>query len=82
MSTRKQASAWSAGTSTVSAGEAKRGAEARLSRWAEASVWTDRMVSALVNGVTGGVGRRPTAFFATAGPFALYPAWQAAGHSR
>jgi hypothetical protein len=27
--------------------------------WAEASIWTDRMVSALVNGVTGGrVARR------------------------
>ncbi len=33
---------------------AKQGAEARDLSWAEASVWTDRMVSALVNGVKGG----------------------------
>jgi RNA-directed DNA polymerase len=31
-----------------------RDAEARTYTWAEASVWTDRMVSALVNGVKGG----------------------------
>jgi hypothetical protein len=30
---------------------ATRGAEARKEAWVEASVWTDRMVSALVNGV-------------------------------
>ena len=44
--------------STGSAGEAKRGAEAgKRSRdwsWVEASVWTERMVSALDNGVKGG----------------------------
>ena len=44
--------------STGSAGEARRGAEAdRRSRdwsWVEASVWTERMVSALENGVKGG----------------------------
>ena len=40
--------------STGSAGEAKRGAEARDWSWVEASVWTERMVSALVNGVKGG----------------------------
>ncbi len=44
--------------STGSAAEAKRGAEAgersRDWSWAEASVWTDRMVSALENGVRGG----------------------------
>ena len=33
---------------------AKRGAEARDFTWAEASVWTERMVSALENGVKGG----------------------------
>jgi RNA-directed DNA polymerase len=33
---------------------ATQGAEARDWSWAEASVWTDRMVSALVNGVKGG----------------------------
>lgn len=40
--------------STGSAGEAKRGAEAGAWSWVEASVWTERMVSALVNGVKGG----------------------------
>jgi hypothetical protein len=33
---------------------AKQGAEARDWSWVKASVWTDRMVSALVNGVKGG----------------------------
>ncbi len=33
---------------------ATRGAEARNWSWVEASVWTERMVSALVNGVKGG----------------------------
>jgi RNA-directed DNA polymerase len=33
---------------------AKQGAEARDWSWVEASVWTERMVSALVNGVKGG----------------------------
>ncbi len=40
--------------STGSADEAKRGAEARDWSWVEASVWTERMVSALGNGVKGG----------------------------
>jgi RNA-directed DNA polymerase len=37
-------------------GKAKQGTEARDPRWwwAEASIWTERMVSALVNGVKGG----------------------------
>jgi RNA-directed DNA polymerase len=39
--------------SAVGAG-AKRGAEARDWSWVEASVWTERMVSALGNGVKGG----------------------------
>jgi RNA-directed DNA polymerase len=34
---------------------AKQGAEARDWSWVEASVWTDRMLSALGNGVKGGV---------------------------
>ncbi len=34
---------------------AKQGAEARDWSWVEASVWTDRMLSALENGVKGGV---------------------------
>lgn len=41
-------------SSTGSAGAAKRGAEAGDWSWVEASVWTERMVSALVNGVKGG----------------------------
>jgi RNA-directed DNA polymerase len=41
--------------STGSADEATQGAEApRAFSWAEASVWTERMLSALVNGVKGG----------------------------
>ncbi len=40
--------------STGSADEARRGAEARDWSWVEAAVWTERMVSALDNGVTGG----------------------------
>lgn len=34
--------------------EAKQGTEARRWWWVEASIWTERMVSALVNGVKGG----------------------------
>ena len=45
-------------SSAGSAGTAKRGADARTQpkhwSWAEASVWTERMVSALGNGVKGG----------------------------
>ncbi len=40
--------------STGSAGEAKRSAQADTLTWVEACVWTDRMVSALVDGVKGG----------------------------
>ena len=40
-----------------SADEATQGTEARRERWwAEASIWTERMVSALVNGVKEVVG--------------------------
>jgi RNA-directed DNA polymerase len=43
------------GTAPAVPGRAKQGAEARGDfTWVEASVWTDRMVSALVNGVKGG----------------------------
>ena len=48
MATQRQGSAGSA------AKAAKRGAEAHDWSWAEASVWTERMVSALENGVKGG----------------------------
>lgn len=45
-------------SSTGSAAEAKQGAEMRRARcnwaWVEAEVWTERMLSALENGVTGG----------------------------
>jgi RNA-directed DNA polymerase len=40
--------------SSGSAETAKQGAEARDWSWVEASVWTERMVSALGNGVKGG----------------------------
>ncbi len=43
-----------ASDSIGSAARAKRGAEARDWSWVEASVWTERMVSALENGVKGG----------------------------
>src|SRR5512145_3260285 len=39
---------------TVSPLGSKRGAEARDWSWVEAKVWTERMVSALENGVKGG----------------------------
>ena len=51
----------------------------------EASIWTERMVTALVNGVEGGKWyslnkRWPNAYFANAGLFALYPAWRTESH--
>ena len=42
------------GTASSVPGMAKQGAEARDWSWVESSVWTERMVSALVNGVKGG----------------------------
>jgi len=42
------------GKAPVVPARAKQGAEARDWSWAEASVWTERMVSALENGVKGG----------------------------
>ncbi len=47
-------SAEGAGVGCAAAGRARRGAEAGRLGWAEAGVWTERMVSALVNGVKGG----------------------------
>src|SRR5205807_2930411 len=40
--------------STDSAQAATQGAETRGFAWAEASIWTERMIAALVNGVKGG----------------------------
>ena len=42
------------GQESTGSAKAKRGAEARDWSWVEASVWTERMVSALGNGVKGG----------------------------
>ena len=41
-------------TASAVPARATQGAEARNWSWVEASVWTDRMVSALANGVKGG----------------------------
>ena len=57
---------------------AAHGAEARcMIAGAEAAVWTERMLSALVNGVKGG-----NAYFAEHGLFALHQAWAAARRPR
>ena len=62
---------------------ARQGAETRDWSWVEATIWTERMVLALENGVKGGCWLRWTkAFFAKAGLLALDTAWQAARHSR
>ena len=60
---------------------ATQGTEARGRAWwwAEASIWTERMVSALVNGVKGG---KSNAFFAAHGLFTLQAASVPARHSR
>ncbi len=58
--------------------------------WAAASIWTARLVSALVNGVKGGTGfslvddhrRWPNAFFAAHGLFTLHAACAQARHPR
>jgi hypothetical protein len=63
-------------SSTGSADKAKQGAEMPAGTnwsWVEARVWTERMLSALGNGVKG---------FANAGLFALHTAWQTARQSR
>ena len=46
--------------------------------WVEASVWTDRMLAALGNGVRGGL----NAFFAQHGLFTLHEAHTAASQPR
>jgi hypothetical protein len=59
------------------------GGERRDLWWAEASVWTERMVSALANGVRGGKWLNwPNAFFAQRGLFTLQAAHARARHSR
>ena len=61
--------------------------------WVEASIWTERMLAALDNGVTGGKWyslmdtpkdhqRWPNAFFAAQGLFTLYEAYGRARQSR
>jgi RNA-directed DNA polymerase len=47
--------------------------------WVEATVWTDRMLAALGNGVRGG---KWNAFFAQHGLFTLHEAYTAASQSR
>ena len=67
---------------------AKQGTEAR--RWVEASIWTERMLAALANGVKGGkLGRClgdhkrwPNAFFAEHGLFTMTEAHGLASQSR
>jgi RNA-directed DNA polymerase len=56
-------------------------AEARRERWgwAEPSVWTDRMLAALENGVKGG--KWNNAYFAEHGYFSLYDAYVKARQS-
>jgi hypothetical protein len=69
---------------------AAHGAEARcMIAGAEAAVWTERMLSALVNGVKGGKKKGlglsrlwPNAYFAEHGLFALHQAWAAARQPR
>jgi RNA-directed DNA polymerase len=45
--------------------------------WVEASVWTERMLAALENGVKGG-----NKFFAAQGLFTMTAAWKLASQSR
>ena len=42
--------------------------------WVEASVWTERMLAALVNGVKGGKWQWPNTFFAERGLFSMHKA--------
>ena len=69
----------------------RQGAEARGRDWSwvEASVWNERMLAALDNGVKGGKWfsvidqmRWPNAFFAAAGLFTMAEARAAASQSR
>ncbi len=52
--------------------------------WVEASIWTDRMLAALGNGVKGRNDhiRWPNNFFASQGLFSLYAAFVIASQSR
>ncbi len=50
--------------------------------WVEASVWTDRMLAALGNGVRGGKWPLANAFFAQHGLFTLHEAHVAASQPR
>jgi hypothetical protein len=55
------------------------GGQPRTWWWAEASIWTERMVSALGNGVKGG---KPNAFFEKQGLFTFYAALEQLRHPR
>ncbi len=60
---------------------ARQGTESKIPLnwdWVEASVWTERMLAALGNGVKGG----KYAFFAERGLFTMHEAWIAASRSR
>ena len=62
--------------------EAKQAGEAHTRwKWAEPSVWTERMLTALEQGVKGGIWRWPNAFFAVHGLFSLAAAYAAACQS-
>ena len=59
---------------------ATQGAEVRKDTWMEASVWTERMVSALVNGVKGG--RWYSLMDKVFAPATMEAAWESLGQSR
>ena len=50
--------------------------------WAEGSIWTERMVSALATASKEAIGHPPNAFFAAHGLFTLTAAHAQARHSR
>ncbi len=71
--------------------KATQGAETHRSdwRWVEASVWSERMLAALKNGVKGGKWfslidnqRWPNKLFAAQGLFTMDTAWELASQSR
>ena len=64
-------------TASTVPGGAKQGAEADDWSWVEASIWTERMVSALVNGVKGG--RWYSLMDKVYAPKALAAAWEGPG---
>ena len=51
--------------------------------WVEPSIWTDRMLTALENGVKGGKwhNKWPNAYFTGLGLFSLSEAWESARQS-